>query len=290
MIGASARHVPLPLFFLLAFAVSWGFWLPSAAASWGWFASPLSPDLSRLLGVFGPTLAALLLIAVVERRAGLRALGRRLRTWQVGYRWYLFVLLWPPGLSLAALGLRVALGGPVPDFAHPPILKLYPLPEGFPLEAVWALLPLIFLQQGLLGSALGEEIGWRGLALPRLQEHRPALTAAVLLGLIWGFWHLPLYLTQGDPIAATPFAWLLAGIVADSILFTWVFNHTRGSLLPVLLFHSAIAVTGLFLAAPAQPWTRLGLEWLVVLGIVAWHGPRYLSRQRAALDLPSPGP
>lgn len=116
---------------------------------------------------------------------------------------------------------------------------------------------------------MGEELGWRGFALPRLQARMSALSASLILGLLWALWHLPLYLTAGHPLSEVFFGWFLLSILADAILFTWIFNNTRGSLLVVLLFHASIATSGLFLASTAGSFViALVLKWAVVLWIV----------------------
>ena len=84
---------------------------------------------------------------------------------------------------------------------------------------------------------LGEELGWRGFALPRLLEGRNALSAAVVLGIIWGVWHLPAFLIAGTPQSNMSFPILLIGAVALSVLMTWAFNGTRGSVLVAILIH-----------------------------------------------------
>jgi uncharacterized protein len=106
----------------------------------------------------------------------------------------------------------------------------------------------VFIQQTLVGSSMGEELGWRGYWLPRLQARFGALFSSILLGAVWGFWHLPLALTPGDLRSETFFGWSVLGTVATAILFTWVYNHTQGSLFVALLLHTSTNVTGLFLA------------------------------------------
>ncbi len=119
------------------------------------------------------------------------------------------------------------------------------------------------IQQTLVGSSMGEELGWRGYLLPSLQTRVGPLAASVTLGLLWGLWHLPLALTPDNFLGQVPFAYTLAGTVATSVMFTWVFNHTRGSLLIALLFHSSINMTGLFLATPdVHPALTLLVGWL----------------------------
>lgn len=253
----------LSAFFTLAFALSWLIWLPAALVSYGWISWPLDPNLSGLLGAFGPSLAALILTLRHEGMAGVRSLLKRLLRWRVGLPWYAFVLLWPAALSLARSGIAVLLGSTPPDFSQPPFVQFVELPPEVAASTPFlAFLPFIFLQQTLLGSSMGEELGWRGYALPRLQGQMDSFRASVLLGLLWGLWHLPLWLTQGHPQQNTFLLWPLLTLVATSVLFTWVYNHSRGSLLLMLLFHSAIAVTGLFLAsAEAHPAVESLLSW-----------------------------
>jgi len=241
------RRYSLPAFFLLAFGISWIIWVPAAAASWGLFAFPLSLASIGLLGAFGPSLAAVILTATGEGVSGLRRLVGRLLLWRVGLRWYARVLLFPAAISLASTALYVLFGGPAPDFADPPVTLFYP-PELSEISPM-VLLPFVLLQTLLFSSPMGEEIGWRGYALPRLQALRSALWASVILGLLWALWHLPLYLTHGHPLSGEFFGWALLGFVADAILFTWVYNNTRGSLLLALLFHASFNVTELFLTS-----------------------------------------
>jgi membrane protease YdiL (CAAX protease family) len=148
------------------------------------------------------------------------------------------------------------------------------------VPVLWLLLPFIFLQQMLIGSAMGKELGWRGFDLPPLRGKWNALVASILLGLVWGVWHLPKFLIVSDPIAEQFFLWFLLGIVAEAILFTWVYNNTGGSLLLALLFHTSINITYLFLApADANPLLSLILVWALVAVVVAYAGPAHLSRQ-----------
>lgn len=273
------RRFALAVFFLLAFGISWIVWIPAAAASWDLLPFPLSPTSARLLGVFGPSLAAIILTAATDKY-GLRRLLGRLLVWRVGIRWYAFVLFWPAAISLVTTALYVLLGGSAPDFSDPPILRSNPFPPELSDVGPWPLLPLIFLQTLLISSPMGEEIGWRGYALPRLQAGQGAVRASVILGLFWGFWHLPLYLTRGDPLSEVFFGWFLLAIIADTILFTWVYNNTKGSLLLALLFHTSIAVTALYLASvETTPLLGLALRWSVVIIVIAVAGPARLSRR-----------
>jgi uncharacterized protein len=128
----------------------------------------------------------------------------------------------------------------------------------------WFFLLPIFIQQLLFSSPLGEEIGWRGFALPRLQARLGPLVASLIIGVIWAIWHLPLVWTAGHPLAEMPLYFHLAHMVVAAILFTWLYNGSGGSLLLVILFHTSMNVTGLFLPGPAILWL-LGLNGLLAL-------------------------
>lgn len=272
------------IFFALAFGISWAAWIPLALGSTNRIPLPNDTTLLRLFGAFGPFLAAILTTAVFEGRTGIGSILRRFFIWQVNLKWYLFVLFWPALLSLVTSGFYVLLGGAAPDFANPPYFQLYPLPPELKAINPLIILPFVFLQQMLLGSAMGEEPGWRGFALPRLQAARNPLGSSLILGFLWGLWHLPLYFIQNDPIAETPFFWMLVGLLADSILYTWIFNNTSGSLLLVLLFHAAQATTLQFLTqSNAHPAVSIALTWLLV-GYILLRSKIFLPEKRPAYD------
>ncbi len=245
-------------FFLLTFAISWGFW----------FLFPTT--LGGLVGAWGPSLAAIVITLLFDGGQALRALLRRLFVWRVPFYWYLFVLCWPAALSLLVTGLGALLGRPLPDFANPPVVSQYPLPLEVMQAGFLVLLPTVFVIQ-TLGSSLGEELGWRGFAIPRLQAGQSALVASLILGLLWGIWHLPRVWTPGGPLDAAGFAWLVVGIVLDAVLYTWVMNNSRGSLLLMVLFHNAQALTNLFLAQTPNPALETVLTAILV-GLVVVRG------------------
>lgn len=273
----------LSSFFVLTFVLSWLAWVPAALASHDWISFQLPSSLSGLVGAFGPTLSALILTAVAKGPDGIGKLLGRLVVWRVPLRGYLFALFWPAALSLIASMVYAVLGGSVPDYGAPPFLQLYPRPPEMADVMPWTFLPAVFLQNLLIGSSMGEEIGWRGFALPRLQVRMSALSASVVLGLIWGLWQLPLYYTAGHPLSENFLGWTLMGIVADAVLFTWLFNNTQGSLVLALLFHASIATTGLFLSSVEGSLTvALPLKWLLVVVIVMTAGAQTLTGNGSA--------
>jgi hypothetical protein len=262
----------LVVFFGLTFMISWVFWSLPIAEEMGLLSNPLSPTLTRLLGAFGPSAAALALAAADGRRALAHLLGR-FRTWRVKLRWYAVALLLPAALSLTVTGISILFGRPVPDFSNPPVRELYPLPPEAAELGLGILFLIVLFQTLLLSSPLGEEIGWRGYALPRLQADRSALRASIILGVLWGVWHLPLFLVPDDPLQNATLSAFFVGIVASSVLFTWVFNNTDGSLLLVLLFHASLIVTDLFLSASEPfPFLNAAITWVIALVVLTVYG------------------
>jgi membrane protease YdiL (CAAX protease family) len=231
------RH-PLIAFFVLAYALTWPLIpLVSVSPLWGFPA------------LFGPATAAIVVAAVADGRAGLKDLLGRVVRWRVGARWYAVALGLPVILALAAAGLHLALGARSSiEFGGLSVLNF----------VVFVLI-------------IGEELGWRGYALPRLLARRSALAASLILGLLWGLWHLPTFFVPGAPQHRLPITAFLLLTVAYSVLFTWIYLHTGGSVLLATLFHGAINFSqGLLLGGldPARTYWLLaavyGLAALVL--------------------------
>ena len=204
--GLFRRH-PLAAFFVLTFVISWMF-VPA-----GGFLP------------FGPLVAALIVLPLAEGRSGLTDLGRRMIRWRVGVKWYMLAIALPLGATLVAVGLNLALGAPVSGLDD--------------LDPWYLLIGLFFLRLiNPLDGPMGEEPGWRGFALPRLQANRSPLMASLILGLIVAVWHLPLVFLPDEELAPI----FLLGTVAITFVYTWIFNHTGGSVLMTLVAHSAQGV------------------------------------------------
>jgi uncharacterized protein len=219
------RRYPLLAYFLIAYAFTWTYDLLFLVL----FALPDFPG-SHTPRDFGPSLAALVVTAATAGRPGVRRLLRRLVLWRVHPGWYLFALLGIP--AIGALGLLRAPGA-LASFTAPS-------PAG------WLLYPglVFFLFVLVLGGPLFEEPGWRGFALPRLQGRWGPLAGSVILGALWAGWHateflIPDFAAANGGLSVGGIGGYVLRLVSFSVIVTWVFNHTRGSLLLAVLLHTA---------------------------------------------------
>ena len=229
--GRIGRH-PLVWFFSLAFLLSWAAWLPYVLSEDGRgilrFGFPSVLGTTQLLGVLpgaylGPILSAFIVTAAADGRAGLRQWTGRLNRWKVGRRWYLGVLI---GVPLVLTVGTVAVSGHSPLAPSIPVLVAY--------------LPGLILQ--MLTTGIAEEPGWRDFALPRLQRRFGPLRGTLVLGPLWGAWHLPLFLTQWGGAHVTwqmPVEFVVT-CIAFSFVMTWVFNRTGESLPLAMLLHAGV--------------------------------------------------
>src|SRR5262245_41051538 len=210
------KNKPLLLFFILVYPLSWYSWLLKFAGV------PTSGGLNPL----GPLVSALIVTGIYYGRAGIKALLKRLVLWRVPFRWYAVVLLLPILINgIATLVNVFVFNAPGPEVS---------------LQKSWKGLidQFIFI---FLFIGLGEEPGWRGFALPHLQASRSPLKASLILAFFWAIWHLPLFGTEFTTERYIPF---LISLVAATILITWVFNHTRGSVLIPMIFHATVNTVG----------------------------------------------
>jgi membrane protease YdiL (CAAX protease family) len=217
----------LVAYFVIAYAISWAFMLPLALSAQGLIQKQFPYALYYLASI-GPALSALIVTAFAEGRAGLRKLLGHLVKWRVGVGYYIFAVLVPVALFGIALVINYIFTGVWTD------MGLLGQADYLPYLGIPGVLGVWFLTYGM-----GEEIGWRGFALPRLQRNRPAANAALLLGIIWACWHLPAFFFRDTYIEMGPlgFPMFVVSIVFASVVFAWLYNSTGGSLLLVILFH-----------------------------------------------------
>jgi membrane protease YdiL (CAAX protease family) len=217
----------LVAYFILAYAISWTFMFAVAASARGWIEAKV-PYSVHYLASFGPMLSALIVTAITGGVAAVRRLLGGLLKWRVPLRYYAFAIVGPIALFIFAVLLSRLVTGDWPN------LSLLGEADYLGNIGIPGVLLLWFFSYGM-----GEEVGWRGFALPRLQRTRPAANAALLLGLIWACWHLPAFLYRDTYVemGLLGFPMLLVSVCFASVMFAWLYNSTGGSLLLVILFH-----------------------------------------------------
>ena len=230
----------LILFFVLAFVIGWAAFIPIML-----YHLPTTPG--AFIFLFSPALAALITAFLTNGTAGLKDLIGRYFIWKLHAKWYLLAFLLFPIIFLVA-GVLSFSGN---------------------FSALWTGSPWYFIIASfgfLMFINSGEEIGWRGFALARLQSttRNPRL-ASLILGIIWGIWHLPLYL---DPKQSSfPLVLFLLFIVGSSLIYGVLFNNTRGSLLLAVILHAGTDIAPRIMQIgnfTTDSWAIItGLTWLL---------------------------
>lgn len=265
--ATATRSAPVAVFLVLAFVCTWVLWVPRALSSTGVLDADLAVELAAVWA-YGPALAAVVTAVLVGGRPALRELGGRLTRWRVGMRWWALVLAGPALAWAAVAAVHIALGGSVGDLGSS-------AGQAGPAASVLLLLALC------LTDGLGEETGWRGWALPRLLERHGAVTASLLLGLVWAVWHAPLYWTGGAALHGAPVGLLLLHLPLLSVVHTWLFLRTGGSVLPAIVLHASVNLFGVPLPdGDARPFLLLLAVELVVVCVLAPRIQDPVSRPR----------
>ena len=241
-------------YFFFTYALTWTCFF-SVAAGVISSQSPLRQPVV-LLGVFAPSLVALSLTVRAEGAAGARALLRRVVQWRVSARWYLFAITYIAAIKLVAALLHRLAMGRWPRFGDVPwYVIIVAIVFSTPFQA-------------------GEEIGWRGYALPRLSQRFGLALASVLLGLIWAFWHLPqFFIPEADTYGQSFIVYVLQ-VTALSVAFAWLYARSHGSLLLPMLLHASVnnskdivpsatpgATNSFGLSAAPVAWLTVALLW-----------------------------
>ncbi len=261
-IASITKRHPLGTFFGLTFALTWAAmvaWLRGGGEDIPWF-------------TFGPMVTALIVTALVGGKDGLKALLRRQVQWRVSIGWYAVAIGLPIALELVTVALNVAMGAHAPTWD---VMRSWPTILG--MTALY----MVF------SGPLGEELGWRGFALPRLLERFAAhpygaLIASLILGVIHAAWHLPMFLVGEMDVPS------ILGTIIGAVLVTWLVQHTQGSVLLAVLFHAANQNSGRFLSplfagadVIQQHWLKLVVWAIAAIIIVVVAGPARLARQSA---------
>jgi len=243
-------------FFLLTYALTWVCFISAVKMSYAPRSTGPATTILResllLLGTFAPAIMALGLTARDEGRRGVGVLLRRMIQWQVGWRWYLFAVLYMPAVKLSvALVYRLTTKG-WPRLGTDP----------------WYIIVLAIIISTPVQA--GEEIGWRGYALPRLAGRFGFAGASLLLGLIWACWHLPVFFLPGADKYGESFPVWTLQVVALSVAVTRLYAGTHGSLLLTMLMHSAVNQTvGMVPSANLNPGNPFTLSVSLVMWLTA---------------------
>jgi membrane protease YdiL (CAAX protease family) len=272
------KQYPVGSFFVLAYAISWVLWVPAlliiklvlpTGQDPGWLMIPM------LLGTYTPTVAAVMMTRILEGKPGVKKLWAKFLVWRVGLRWWLVAILVAPIAILAAMAIYALQGGTLGSFD--------------PSQWYMVLLGPVFA----LPLFLGEELGWRGYALPRLQQKYSALWSSVIVGVLWALWHTPAFwasegtLISGQPVTLFAVGWYIIFTIALSILHTFIYNNTKGSVLLAVLFHGVYTGPNVFPLFPDISPTALNQLlklttiplWIIAVLIIARFGAARLSRQ-----------
>lgn len=265
------RHA-VSLFFVLAFALTWMIQIPLVLDARGMLPFHV-PDIFQFLQGPMPGIAALIMAGLASGRVGVMDLVRRVGRGRVGIQWYLLALFGSGAIYLVGIFGSTLFGAPVPEL---PELSLN-LGIG------------VLIQMGIYLVFNWEDIAWRGFAATRLQATQSALTTAILLGVVEGLFHVPLFFSPNSSQSTSPFLVFMLLSIAGVIVFNWVFNNTRGSVLLVMIFHAAANTWTDIVPIPqgsGLAWTFWALAMSVVAVIVlVVYGAKYFSRKPALNDI-----
>lgn len=292
MASTTVRKLQLPLFFVLAYAITWSAHIPAylVASDRGesltneanllhfqeLFQGTLDPGLAPFFLLvcfsFGPTLAGLIVIALTRGRVGLRELFTSMVRARIAGRWIAVILLIPVSLAVASVAVGFLLGGFHLDYS-----PLVPLALALPF--------LVYL---VIFTGLAEEVGWRGYALPELQRHHTAEKASWILGIAWGLWHLPSNLlmpylagTLTVPMAIAVVLGLTFGAVGWTIVLTWIYNNT-GSLFWIIVLHGFYNwVMSYLVLSSGNHMAQVAsgvLPWAIAVVVLKKYGAETLTR------------
>ena len=282
------KRYPLLSYFVLAYGLSWIIWVPV-----GWVVSQVNepPEwvfLLVILGIYGASGAGFIMTVFVEGKPGVRKLLARVRIWRIGIHWYLVTFLVIPVLILVGMAFYALLGNEIGPF----------VPSLFPPLLLGAI-PAIFF------GPLGEEFGWRGFALPRLQLRFSAFWSSIILGILHTFWHAPLFFVGGvtfgtigeNGLVTVPL--FLSWVTIGTFVYTLLSNNSAASMLLAILFHwsantADAIVFGMFPALPESAQFQIMAlaqipGWIMVVLLIVIFGPAHLSLKSISQESASSG-
>ncbi|NYT00365.1 MAG: CPBP family intramembrane metalloprotease [Methanocellales archaeon] len=262
----------LLFFFFIAFGITWLFWIPEALAMRGLLGSSVLVDFllsSNNPAAWGPFVSAFLLTWWNEGSTGVIRLLKRGFDYRFAKVWWIPLILIFPLICGVGLLLAILAGDAIPE--------LFWLSDPFSIVSYFA---IVLLFQG----PLQEEFGWRGYALDRIQTRFNALNSSIFLGVIWGLWHIPYFWIGDEVIYMYTFLPFFLSAILITILITWLYNNTGGSILVALIFHAMFNYSAQIF--PVLETQQGGFFYLIlfistVIAVVAIAGPKKLVRERS---------
>ncbi|MBD3214014.1 MAG: CPBP family intramembrane metalloprotease [Candidatus Lokiarchaeota archaeon] len=250
-------------FFLMSYAL-----ITIAVLLKSWLGQIFPEFLYWIISAWSPTISAIIISGLIGGKEEVKLLLRGLTRWRVHWKWYFaafLILLAPLGFAL----IYIIAGGVSPGIDPSLTVPLF----------------LYYLLFTLFSGPLSEETGWRGFALPRLQSKYNALLSSIILGFIWAFWHLPLYLVE-ERIAIYIFIPL---VLVISILMTWVYNNSNGSLILTIIMHFSFNFDMIFIVGylGLMPTMIFYISasiaiGIYLIGVIIYFGPEHLSKKAEA--------
>ncbi len=218
---ATESKTRIVLYFLIAYAISWACFIPVALESQKTITLPFSPQISLVIGVFGPFISAFFLTWKRSGRLGMWQFLKRGFDWRFPFYIYCFIAFVPICISTISY---LIVGGNNPSLD---------------ILTIAATFVLFFF----LGGSFGEEFGWRGFALPALLKEQKPLVASLIIGILWAMWHLPLFWMVGTSQYHTPIWLFTISVTAGAVQLTWIYIRTKGNIFACLLFHTFTNIT-----------------------------------------------
>jgi len=239
-------------FFLIAFAFTWLFWIPDALGKRGILPNIIWTNLG-FLGAFGPMIASLFLVYKEKGIGGMKNIFKKGMHYDFENKWWFIIFFLFPIIIFIAYVASILVDSTIPTSEA---------------KGLYWFLPFIFFFVLFTGGPLTEELGWRGYALPRLQAKYSPFVSTLILGFIWSIWHFPQFIVPPEKTGMfyiTPIWSFIFPVIAANFVYTWIFNHTNGSILAVIILHTQM---NLFLWIFPVLYTSTGYLWILGLFIV----------------------
>ncbi len=237
-------------YFLIAFAFTWSFHFSINLMGIPFVMDLSSPSMALyLVGLAGPLVAAVVVSALQGGGSGVRGLFAQAAKWKFALRWYLVAILALPAINLFNIALFY---------------------DSVPPDMGWLVVTPVLIY-GQIWVVVAEEFGWRGFALPRLQNRYGSLGATLILGPIWALWHLPMFFTEGSPQFSenvpASFAMYTVIVFFISIIFTMIYNRSGGSVLACMLLHAFLNIAAFTIQVP--PDVNITVYLIIALGVIS---------------------